>query len=149
MLGKNVALKDNHRSTLKRTLSGLVFGLVPDSLNSPLLEEPSEQSIKLAQAGIGLSEEGFDKLMLALLPTSLIKVSDDIMTKEVIDEIPSIMELYLVHNQNAFTDFEFIGFPFHYWYTAQFLLILFVVLCLIYAVVIDKTNTRFNFVEET
>ena len=36
------------------------------------------------------------------------------------------LDLYLVHNQSVLTDLKFLGFPFHYFYTAVFLLILFV-----------------------
>jgi putative solute:sodium symporter small subunit len=148
VLGKNVALKDDHKAKLQVAFSTLVNSMVPDSLGASFKQEPGDESIALAKGAIGLSDEGFDKLMSALLTTSLIKVDPSIKSVPV-EEISEIMKLYLVHNRNAFTDFEFIGFPFHYWYTAQFLLILFVVLCLIYAVVIDKTNTKFDFVEET
>ena len=80
--------------------------------------------------------------MKDLLPNSLVKVQNPTLSTEVKESLPKIMELYLVHNQSFLTDFRFLGFPFHYWYTAQFLLILFVVLCLIYAVSIDKINTN-------
>jgi putative solute:sodium symporter small subunit len=122
--------------------------MVADSLRGVFQNDPGPESIALAKSAIGLTDEGFDKLMSALLTTSLIKF-DSVNQSVAFDEIPNIMKLYLVHNQNFFTDFEFIGFPFHYWYTAQFLLILFVVLCLIYAVVIDRSNVKHDFVEET
>ena len=87
--------------------------------------------------------------MVDLLPFSIVKANSNILSEDVIKALPDIMELYLVHNQSFLTDFNFLGFPFHYWYTVQFLLILFVVLCLIYAVAIEKTNKKFNFVEES
>jgi putative solute:sodium symporter small subunit len=148
VLGKNVSLKDDHKAKLKQTFSTLVYSIAADSLKETFINDPGTESIALAKSAIGLTDEGFDKLMSSLLTTALVKVE---VTKNPIPvgDITEIMELYLVHNRNAFTDFEFIGFPFHYWYTAQFLLILFVVLCLIYAVVIDRTNTKFDFVEET
>ena len=149
VLGKNVAVKDNHKLVLKNALSRLLFTMVPDSLNSPLRAAPGEESLQLAKEYFGLSNEGFDKLMVDLLPTSLVKVEGNPISKECISAIPDIMKLYLIHNQNALTDFKFLGFPFHYWYTAQFLLILFVVLCLIYAVVIERTNKKHEFIEET
>ncbi|MFH1119980.1 MAG: sodium/substrate symporter small subunit [Bacteroidota bacterium] len=61
--------------------------------------------------------------------------------------IPETMKLYLVHNQSFLTDFRFLGFPFHYFYTAEFLLILFVLLCLLYSMRIEKLQKRFNIVE--
>ena len=59
-------------------------------------------------------------------------------------DLDEIMELYLTHNQSFLTDSNFMGFPFHYWYTAQFLLILFVLLCLLYAVLIDKVMIKYG-----
>lgn len=54
--------------------------------------------------------------------------------------IPDIMSRYLIHNQSFLTDFSFLGFPFHYFYSAIFLLILFVGLCLLYCIRIDRRN---------
>jgi putative solute:sodium symporter small subunit len=87
--------------------------------------------------------------MKDLLPSSLIKVENTFLSNEAKIALPEIMKLYLVHNQSFLTDFMFLGFPFHYWYTAQFLLILFVILCLIYAVLIDRMNREYDFIEET
>jgi putative solute:sodium symporter small subunit len=98
---------------------------------------------------IGLEDEGFDKIMRSLLQTSLIQVKKGNFNEDLKSELPKVMELYLIHNQSFLTDFQFLGFPFHYWYTAQFLLILFVLLCLYYAVSIDKMNKEYDFVEET
>lgn len=54
------------------------------------------------------------------------------------DKLPLVMKKYLIHNQSAITNFKFLGFPFHYFYTAVFLLILFISLCWIYCYRIDK-----------
>jgi hypothetical protein len=51
--------------------------------------------------------------------------------------LPEIMKLYLTHNQSVLTDTIFLGFPFHYFYTAVFLLILFVMLCIVYNLMIE------------
>lgn len=56
------------------------------------------------------------------------------------EAIPGIMTKYLIHNQSFLTDFKFLGFPFHYFYTSIFLLILFVGLCLLYCIRIDRRN---------
>lgn len=61
--------------------------------------------------------------------------------------IPEIMKLYLTHNQSFLTDFKFLGFPFHYFYTAEFLLILFIVLSLLYSIRIERLQKRFKIVE--
>ena len=53
-------------------------------------------------------------------------------------QIERIMSKYLIHNQSFLTDFTFLGFPFHYFYTTVFLLILFVGLCLYYCIATDR-----------
>ncbi len=149
VLGKNIAVKDNHKAHLKEALSWTVYSMQADSMKAVFQNEPNEESIQLAAASIGLSADGFDKLMLDLLPSSLMKIEKPKLSAECKSAIPGIMNLYLVHNQSGLTDFTFLGFPFHYWYTAQFLLIMFVILCLVYAKVIDKMNVKHDFVEET
>lgn len=148
VLGKNIAVKDDHKKILKSALTWSVISALPDSVRFVMATEPNNESIALAKSTIGLAEEGFDKIMVDLLPFSLVKAESIELSAEVKDALPGIMELYLIHNQNFFTDFTFLGFPFHYWYTAQFLLILFVVLCLIYALIIDRMNVKHKFVEE-
>jgi putative solute:sodium symporter small subunit len=54
------------------------------------------------------------------------------------------MGFYMTHNRSVLTDFNFLGFPFHYFYTAVFLLILFVGLCWIYCVRIDMFHRRYG-----
>jgi putative solute:sodium symporter small subunit len=85
-----------------------------------------------------------DKILYDLLPTSLTPVENANFTPELTEQIPEIMQLYLVHNRSVLTDARFLGFPFHYWYTAQFLLILFVGLCIIYASFIDRLHKKYN-----
>ena len=79
-----------------------------------------------------------------LLATSLSETRVARIAAETKNAVPGIMSLYLTHNQSALTDFRFMGFPFHYWYTAEFLLILFVMLCLIYCVLIAKINKKYK-----
>ncbi len=58
-------------------------------------------------------------------------------------EMDKIMDLYLTHNQSVLTDTKFLGFPFHYFYSAVFLLMLFVVLCWVYAYKTEVLNKKF------
>lgn len=53
------------------------------------------------------------------------------------DRLEDIMKLYMTHNQSFLTDSRFLGFPFHYFYTAVFLLILFVILCITYNILVE------------
>jgi putative solute:sodium symporter small subunit len=59
-------------------------------------------------------------------------------------QLTGIMELYLIHNRSVLTDAKFLGFPFHYFYTAVFLLILFVGLCWLYCVRTDMYNKKYG-----
>jgi len=60
------------------------------------------------------------------------------------DQIMGIMGLYLIHNRSFLTDAIFLGFPFHYFYTAFFLLVLFVGLCWLYCLRTDMYNRKYG-----
>lgn len=149
VLGKNSTVTVAHQDVLRETLSWNIYTMLSDSTKNLLTETPTEQAIALAKKTIGLKSIGFDKIMVDYLPFSIVKVESDQLKPASIDALPGIMKQYLVHNQSVLTNFNFLGFPFHYWYTAQFLLILFVILCLIYAIIIDRLNSKHNFVEES
>ena len=61
--------------------------------------------------------------------------------------LPAVMSKYLIHNQSVLTDWKFLGFPFHYFYSAVFLLILFVFLCWLYCVRVDRRSKILNIQE--
>jgi len=63
------------------------------------------------------------------------------------EALPKVMKLYLTHNQSFLTDTKFLGFPFHYFYTSEFLLILFVGLCLYYSIRITQLQKKFSIME--
>ncbi len=146
VLGKNIALKAPHKAVLDETLSTLLLKLLPEDQKEAFANDPLEYlNNNDLHSVLGLEKSGFDKLMYDLLPTSLVKVDNAELSPQIIKELPGIMELYLVHNRSFLTDSKFLGFPFHYWYTAQFLLILFVGLCCIYAIYIDRLNKKYDF----
>jgi len=156
VLGKNIALKPEHKSTLSEALCWNVNSILPDTQKESFISfakgndgssRNTEVIANVTQA-LNLKPEGFEKLMINLLPTSLISQNPAELSLTVMTDLPGIMKLYLVHNQNFFTDFKFMGFPFHYWYTAQFLLLLFVGLCLSYVILIEKLNKEHNLVED-
>ncbi len=64
----------------------------------------------------------------------------DALSTESREAIPAAMALYLVHPQSFLTDVRVLGFPFHYFYTAVFLLVLFVGLCWLYCVRADRRD---------
>jgi putative solute:sodium symporter small subunit len=142
VLGKNLMVKPPHKETMKQALSATVMGLLPAGQQGEFLAKVAAEdkggAVKMATAAIGLEDKGFDKIMISLLPTSLVAVPGPGLTPEIKKAVPPVMDLYLIHLRSALTDTTFMGFPFHYWFTAQFLLILFVLLCLVYAKLIDR-----------
>lgn len=62
-------------------------------------------------------------------------------------QIDQIMKLYLTHNQSFLTNYRFLGFPFHYFYTAVFLLVLFIFLCVMYAYRIQHLHRKYGMEE--
>jgi len=151
VLGKNIALKTEHKEVLQRVLGWSIYNLLEEPEREGFLVDLKENQEKVhatAIKAIGLEATGFDKLRRDLLPSSLVPIEGAQLSSEDMKAIPEIMELYLVHNRSALTDTSFLGFPFHYWYTAQFLLILFVILCFVYAKITDGQNIKHSFVEE-
>lgn len=166
VLGKNVALKKSatvdHVTPLREALTCTTAQLLTpetkatflDSLKNPTDNTGRDTAVALAVQALELKNSGFEKLMIDLLPMSLVSIESSQLSKATkaaiagSDDSPGIMKTYLLHNQSILTDFRFIGFPFHYWYTAQGLLILFVLMCFVYAVFIERIHKRYGFAEE-
>jgi uncharacterized membrane protein len=166
------AIKPADREVLKSGINLGIRMLVPDSARGPIMAgipEMVAMKEKLVKAQdqeyldlkTGISRIQND-LMIATAPytgfapgglESVILVSclnpavpAGISSPE-LETLPSVMKLYLTHNQSFLTDFIFLGFPFHYFYTAVFLLILFVGLCLLYNYRLDR-RMRIEKIEE-
>ncbi|MFC2101476.1 sodium/substrate symporter small subunit [Bacteroidota bacterium] len=92
-------------------------------------------------------EDKFRRVKLIWLPYEL--RAEAILNPQPIDKakVDQVMSLYLTHNQSFLTDFRFLGFPFHYFYTAVFLLVLFVLLCVMYAFRIQHLHRKFGMEE--
>lgn len=154
--GKNT-VSAGDQQLLSEAISTVLFRMVPDSLTGQVLEEVTALEvmhsdiaalkgqeymdlkfrIQDASAGlIGMLEPytgyGTSSREAPILAASLIKEYPVSLTDPSLNRLPDIMKLYLTHNQSVLTDTKFLGFPFHYFYTAVFLLILFVVLCIVY-----------------
>ncbi len=106
--------------------------------------ETKELIISKAAPALGIGE---DTLLAQLLAIGL---DDDlqIFSEENREMIPDIMRLYLTHNRSVLTDTIFLGFPFHYFYSAVFLLVFFIGLCWIYCYRTDKLHAKLNFLEK-
>lgn len=157
VLGKNF-ITAQEKSTLDQALSWTLFQLTPDEYRMTLLADIQQfESLKASITDI--TDAGYveAKNKLADLVSPILGLDEaDIRTQLVATELssegwgefaaadqaalPDIMSKYLIHNESFLTKAKVLGFPFHYFYTAFFLLILFVGLCLLYCVRIDRRN---------
>lgn len=161
VLGK-VFVKPQDKAALNNALSWAVYQMA-DSTQKELLVNQTLKHEELKAKITSISDEEFvqSKQELSILASNIIGLeSNDIKTKLVANEltsdgmkvfkdenkelIPCTMSTYLIHNQSFLTDFKFLGFPFHYFYTAVFLLILFVFLCWLYCVRVDRMNVELD-----
>jgi hypothetical protein len=79
---------------------------------------------------------------------SHLKVVDlQVSGEEDMARLPEIMQRYLTHNRSFLTDFKFIGFPFHYFFTSVFLLVLFILLSLGYSLRIERLQKKFKILD--
>jgi putative solute:sodium symporter small subunit len=169
VLGKStLAAKPEKRAVLNNALSWAVYDLMSgDSLRSNFIGEISvfekqrseltdlkdpayvnakAEIIKKTAPMLGLEEYS---LKARLIPLEMRSAGMEEFLPENKDKLHGIMSLYLTHNQSVLTDTIFLGFPFHYFYTAVFLLILFVALCWIYSFMIDRVHKRLGNFDKT
>jgi len=157
VLGK-VAIEEDERAVLAVSMSWSFFELVPAEQRSSMLEEVAAlEQIKAGVTDITNPEfVGAKKDLLrnaapvfgleskdprnVLIPVELTSKNINSLSDEAKNDLPGIMKKYLVHNQSFLTDAKFLGFPFHYFYSAVFLLILFVGLCWLYCIRADRRN---------
>jgi uncharacterized membrane protein len=157
---------------LSDAISSVTFRMVPDSVRPAIMEKVGELEIMHADIAalkgqpymdlkfriqdasatlIGLLEPytgfGTAGLEAPILAASLKKDFPASLTESSFNRLPELMKLYLTHNQSVLTDTKFIGFPFHYFYTAIFLLVLFVVLCIVYNKLIEWRLNKEGIVE--
>ena len=160
-----LTLGPDEYEALKDGISWTLSGLLPDNELADLQKEvqlltrlreeitslrderylkTKESIISKAAPALGIGE---DTLLAQLLALGL---DDDMenMAEENRLKIPGIMSLYLTHNRSVLTDTVFLGFPFHYFYTAVLLLVFFVGLCWLYCYRTDKLHAKLNFLEQ-
>jgi putative solute:sodium symporter small subunit len=166
------SVKASDKGVLVNSLSWSVYSMISDSdklILSGQVKELADVREKLAKAtgieypglksdiqrikatinSIANEKTGVDPTnnKEAILPYYLSSDYNDLTTTEM-DALPKVMKLYLTHNQSFLTDTKIFGFPFHYFYTAEFLLILFVVLSLFYSIRITQLQKKFSIKEE-
>lgn len=164
VLGK-IAISPDDKIALDYALSWSVYQLTDDTQKENLVKKVRKMETLKSEIS-NISDEEYINMKLDLsttlspmlklsvldvrskiLPLELTSESMDNLTRETKEVIPGIMKKYLVHNQSFLTDTKFLGFPFHYFYTSVFLLILFIGLCLTYCIKIDLLNAKLHIEE--
>ncbi len=142
LIGKSSKLQKN--AALKNAFTATVYSILPKSEKTSLVtatgQLANDKKIDLAyvENALGITN---NLSMKAVLPYALEPLQSGV--KGMISpEIPAIMSKYLIHNQSVLTDTKFLGFPFHYFYSAIFLLTLFVAICFFYCKAIDKVMKK-------
>jgi len=172
MVSGKSSVKPADRIALKKALTYYVFSMVGDSERVFLAAQVKELAtireklaiakdaeysllqsdllrIKATINSIANEKTGIDPTnnKAAILPYSLNAENEELSAQDM-EALPQIMKLYLTHNQSFLTDTKFLGFPFHYFYTAEFLLIFFVLLSLFYSIRITQIQKKLSIIEE-
>ena len=164
VLGK-AYIKPEHKEALDNALSWSVYQLA-DTVQKELILNKVQNFEKLKNEITDINDQKYvnaknylstlisplfglqkNDVRTTILPFELISSEMENFQEKNKEITPQIMALYLIHNQSFLTDIKFLGFPFHYFYTAVFLLILFIVLCLMYCIRTDTLNRKFKVIE--
>ncbi|MBF0239756.1 MAG: DUF4212 domain-containing protein [SAR324 cluster bacterium] len=143
--GKYIPLR-NHE-ILRKTLTSTIYEILPESQRDAFVmitqEAATNKKINTDSIveALGLSKDDF---LIQVIPYGITPFNGEKPDAKMLESIPPLMNKYLVHNQSVLTDTKFLGFPFHYFYTAVFLLILFCGLCCYYCLVIDKIMKKYG-----
>jgi len=169
--GKNT-LKADEKKVISDAITCFTYHLLPDSLK-PVLQTSVDESLKargliatvkgeeylahkntiddLSRGIITLTAQytGIENgtLEASILCFSLQSAYPPSMNDSSLDGLGNIMKLYMTHNRSVLTDTGFLGFPFHYFYTAVFLLLLFISLCIVYNILIEWRLKKQGIVE--
>ncbi|RPH31739.1 MAG: DUF4212 domain-containing protein [Bacteroidales bacterium] len=172
VLGKSTLKKDK-KEILANALSWNLYGSLDSSKKENLLKSVQELRTSTENLGKSTTDDGYlqakeslneskkelfsqlndiygfesNSLEVNIIAFNLISSDIQQLDENVATSLPAIMKLYLVHNQSFLTDTKFLGFPFHYFYTGEFLLILFVLLSLIYSKRVEHLQKKLNIVE--
>jgi len=161
-----IAIKPADREVLSAGINLGIRMLMPDSVLAPILEKLTELAAMKERLSKSEDQAYLDlktgisrvqsEAMTLIAPYSgftaggleaeilifyLATTAPGGLTSPELQMLPDVMKIYLTHNQSFLTNFKFLGFPFHYFYTAVFLLILFVAMCLLYNLRLDRRMT--------
>lgn len=160
-----VFIDETHRKALDNGITWAIMQLADSSqkiaFNSALVNfemaaakansftDQNYLSTKLELGAIAnsLLELNPNEVLAKILPLELHSAFKNVFSDENKAIVEKCMPHYTIHNRSVLTDTQFLGFPFHYFYTAVFLLILFIVLCWIYCYRVDKYNEKIGIAE--
>lgn len=110
-------------------------------ITDPAYQKAKAQLRKAAVPVLGLE---MNDVRTRTLPFALQSEYAKNLSEDEIHTLEGVLDKYLIHNESVLTNMTILGFPFHYFYSAVFLLVLFVVLCLIYCIRTDKLNKKYG-----
>ncbi len=161
VLGK-VAIDPGHKQALDNAISWMAWNIA-DSVQKQRLNNVIKEFEDIASVTENITDDVYVGKKNQLIPVleeifnihpndvrgkiaalevkSSLMGSFDAESRKIFEEA---MGLYLIHNRSVLTDTRFLGFPFHYFYTAVFLLILFVGITWLYCVRTDMFNKKYD-----
>jgi putative solute:sodium symporter small subunit len=154
-----VYVKPQHKEALENAFSWSVFKLADENAGELLNTVQNFEHLKNGDSSIHDNKYLWAKNSLETYVSALLDLAPndnrrivipfslkssaiqefDTVNQHVVEEA---MDIYLIHNRSVLTDTKFLGFPFHYFYTAVFLLCLFIFLCLLYCLRTDKIEKK-------
>ena len=156
VIGKQ-SVSAEHMNVLKNAYGSVSYSLIPVEQKVKFNKEVNQLK-KFVESEVSIMDPSYVKLkesiasklapvanieketiLYELIPIGLTGNIESL-TPETKSELHQIMKLYLTHNQSVLTNFKFLGFPFHYFYTAVLLLIIFVGICWFYCFRVDRLN---------
>jgi uncharacterized membrane protein len=161
------------QKVLDRAISSLAMSLVPDSsaraavsgsagdlksMKAALQNLKDNDYLKMKESIAGKGKMLSDRMgqftgiesgtiESSILVSTLLPDFPGSLSGEEFAGLDGIMKLYLTHNRSVLTDTKVLGFPFHYFYTAFFLLVLFVFLCILYNLRLEMHMKKEGIVE--
>jgi uncharacterized membrane protein len=135
LTGKYIPLRAN--PAVRAGFSTIVYNLLPERDKLSFFRAASGEGEKVDRQMVAALLGIENGLLKEAIPFTVGKF-DPAGLGGLEEQIPPIMDKYLIHNRSVLTDTKFFGFPFHYFYTAVFLKVLFCLICLIYCNSMDK-----------
>lgn len=110
-------------------------------ITDAVYQEAKHQLTSVAAPILGISN---NDIRAKILPLELSSEYKTTLSDDEIASLEKVLNKYLIHNESVLTNTIVLGFPLHYLYTAVFLLVLFIGLCLLYCIRIDALNKKYQ-----